>query len=677
MTTTASESVAWDLEPLVDGEGEAGADRLLAEADRRAAAFAEQLRRQRRRARRPRPRCRHHELAELSELVGRAGTYAMLRFSVDTADPAIGALLQRVQEKGTAIETQLLFFELEWADAERRARRGAAGRRRPGHARATTCAPRAATARTCSPSPRRRSSPRSRSPAATPGRGCSRGQPARSRSTLDGEDEPVALDVALSRLMSPDRDAARRTSPSASPRRWSRRCAPAATSSTRCSPTRRPTTGCAPIPTGSRRATSPTRPPTSRSQALVEAVRDALRAPAPLVSPQGAAARHRPARRLRPHGRGRRRATRSPSSGTRPRTSCWTPSATSPTCWATAPARFFDEELDRRARPRPAKRGGAFCAYTVPSVHPYVMLNYTAQAPRRADARARARPRRARRRSPATRGVFEQHTPLTLAETASVFGETLVFARLLDAGRDAGVAAVAAGRVDRGLDRDGLPPGRDEPLRGPRPHRAARRGRADRRPLRRAVDAVAGGAAGRRRRGHRRLPDVVVLRPALHRHARATSTRTPTGSCSRCAVYGTLRRGGRGVRAQATSSCCAPAARSRPRSSARSSASTSPTPASGTRAWTSSRRQLEQAEAAAEEVLARRGVSASTYTRLRDRRSLDPAQRPRLRSAAEHQRPRVAGGPGPGPGPAPRAGSAGSVASASRSSRSSARSSSS
>jgi oligoendopeptidase F len=39
----------------------------------------------------------------------------MLRFSVDTADPATGALLQRVQEQGTGIETALLFFELEWA----------------------------------------------------------------------------------------------------------------------------------------------------------------------------------------------------------------------------------------------------------------------------------------------------------------------------------------------------------------------------------------------------------------------------------------------------------------------------------------------------------------------------------------------------------------------------------
>src|SRR3954451_9163700 len=55
------------------------------------------------------------ELAELQELAGRAGSYAVLNFSGDTADPARGALLQRMQEKATAIETALLFFELEWA----------------------------------------------------------------------------------------------------------------------------------------------------------------------------------------------------------------------------------------------------------------------------------------------------------------------------------------------------------------------------------------------------------------------------------------------------------------------------------------------------------------------------------------------------------------------------------
>ncbi len=55
------------------------------------------------------------ELAAIQELAGRAGTYAGLRFSVDTSDPAAGALLQEVQERSTEIETTLLFFELEWA----------------------------------------------------------------------------------------------------------------------------------------------------------------------------------------------------------------------------------------------------------------------------------------------------------------------------------------------------------------------------------------------------------------------------------------------------------------------------------------------------------------------------------------------------------------------------------
>ncbi len=79
---------------------------------------------------------------------------------------------------------------------------------------------------------------------------------------------------------------------------------------------------------------------------------------------------------------------------------------------------------------RPGKRGGAFCAYAVPSEHPYVLLNYTSK---RRDVltlahelghgvhASLARPR----------GILEQHTPLTLAETASVFGEELVFRRLL------------------------------------------------------------------------------------------------------------------------------------------------------------------------------------------------------------------------------------------------------
>ena len=102
------------------------------------------------------------ELAAIHELVGRAGAYAALRFSTDTADPAIGALLQLAQERGTAIETTLLFFELEWAALDdERAEQLLAGDG-PRVLRATTCATCAATASTCSQSPRRRSSPRSR-----------------------------------------------------------------------------------------------------------------------------------------------------------------------------------------------------------------------------------------------------------------------------------------------------------------------------------------------------------------------------------------------------------------------------------------------------------------------------------------------------------------------------------
>ena len=55
------------------------------------------------------------EMAELAELIGKAGSYAGLRFAVDTTDPELGALMQRVEERGTAINTRVLFFELEWA----------------------------------------------------------------------------------------------------------------------------------------------------------------------------------------------------------------------------------------------------------------------------------------------------------------------------------------------------------------------------------------------------------------------------------------------------------------------------------------------------------------------------------------------------------------------------------
>ncbi len=91
--------------------------------------------------------------------------------------------------------------------------------------------------------------------------------------------------------------------------------------------------------------------------------------------------------------------------------------------------RFFDEAwID--APLRPAKRPGAFCAYTVPSHHPYVLLNWTAK---RRDVLTLAHELGHGLHAYLAReqGIFHSSTPLTLAETASVFGETVTFGRLL------------------------------------------------------------------------------------------------------------------------------------------------------------------------------------------------------------------------------------------------------
>jgi len=92
-------------------------------------------------------------------------------------------------------------------------------------------------------------------------------------------------------------------------------------------------------------------------------------------------------------------------------------------------ARFFERRwID--AELRPGKRGGAFSASTVPSVHPYVLLSYTGN-PRDVMTLAHELGHGVHQWLARGRGLFEQDTPLTTAETASVFGEMLVFRRLL------------------------------------------------------------------------------------------------------------------------------------------------------------------------------------------------------------------------------------------------------
>ncbi len=106
--------------------------------------------------------------------------------------------------------------------------------------------------------------------------------------------------------------------------------------------------------------------------------------------------------------------------------------------------RFFDEEwIDAPATP--GKRPGAFCAYTVPNHHPYVFLNWTGKA-RDVATLAHELGHGCHAYLARGQGIFHQATPLTLAETASVFGETITNNALFETldGADARFALLAA-----------------------------------------------------------------------------------------------------------------------------------------------------------------------------------------------------------------------------------------
>ena len=92
--------------------------------------------------------------------------------------------------------------------------------------------------------------------------------------------------------------------------------------------------------------------------------------------------------------------------------------------------RFFDEDwID--APVRPGKAPGAFAHPTVPSAHPYVLLNYQGK-PRDVMTLAHELGHGVHQVLAAPNGALMAPTPLTLAETASVFGEMLTFRRLLE-----------------------------------------------------------------------------------------------------------------------------------------------------------------------------------------------------------------------------------------------------
>ncbi len=109
--------------------------------------------------------------------------------------------------------------------------------------------------------------------------------------------------------------------------------------------------------------------------------------------------------------------------------------------------RFFDHGWIDAAL-REGKAGGAFAHPTVPSVHPYILMNFHGRT-RDVMTLAHELGHGVHQVLAGEQGYLMAGTPLTLAETASVFGEMLTFRALLDAQTDPGrKRLMLAGKVE-------------------------------------------------------------------------------------------------------------------------------------------------------------------------------------------------------------------------------------
>ncbi|MDQ3876327.1 MAG: M3 family oligoendopeptidase [Actinomycetota bacterium] len=113
-TETGAEGIAWDLSDLYGGPNDPALERDLEAASASAAEFRERYAGRIAELDAPTLLAAVLELERIQGTMVRAGSYAYLHFSTNTADPARGALLQRIQERGAALEAELLFFRLEW-----------------------------------------------------------------------------------------------------------------------------------------------------------------------------------------------------------------------------------------------------------------------------------------------------------------------------------------------------------------------------------------------------------------------------------------------------------------------------------------------------------------------------------------------------------------------------------
>jgi len=437
MTTAApDEALAearWNLDPLVDGRGAEGTLDLLAQAREQAVAFAEKHRGKVAELDAADLVEAMRELEAMFDKVGRAGSYASLWFTVDTTDPERGALLQQVQERGAEIETSLIFFELEWNELEE------------AHAEELLaadelefCRHHLRTARRYRPHQLTEPEERILTEVEVTGRSAFgrlfTEQISSVMVELPDAEEPLPLMEALSRLQAPDREL---------------RAQAAAGVTAALEPGLRTrafifNTLIQDKSTKDRLRSYPhwlaarnlsNEASDESVEALIEAVvshyelaRRWYRLKAKLLGLSKLAHYDR----MAPVAAEEHRIAYDDARDLV--LDCYR--GFSPELGEAASGFFSGDYID--APPGPGKRGGAFCAYTVPSAHPYVMLNYTSRS---GDVLTMAHELGHGVHAYLAgkeQSLFQVSTPLTVAETASIFGETIVLERLLEEAPDAG-----------------------------------------------------------------------------------------------------------------------------------------------------------------------------------------------------------------------------------------------
>jgi oligoendopeptidase F len=112
---TGAEAVEWNLDDLYEGPGDPRIESELEEALAASQAFRERYRGKLGELSAAELNGAVAELERIKSSSTRVETYARLRQAADSSDQARGALVQRVRERNTQIETELLFFDLEWS----------------------------------------------------------------------------------------------------------------------------------------------------------------------------------------------------------------------------------------------------------------------------------------------------------------------------------------------------------------------------------------------------------------------------------------------------------------------------------------------------------------------------------------------------------------------------------